>query len=97
MDILLGIIIFLFSVVFPIMKLGVFYNILSGGNPNGWFSKFVHITGDGSLCLMFMSSLFSFWLSEAFLEERRIQPSWGLILFTISVLLSLYVSKRLEA
>ena len=50
-DLLLGVIIFLCSVVFPTVKLGVFYSILNGGAPNRRLSEFVHKWG-GSLCSM---------------------------------------------
>ena len=95
MDILLGIIIFLFSVVFPIMKLGVFYSVLSGGNPNGRFPEFVHNWGRFSMLDVYVVAILILAI-RSLPGGAQIQPSWGLILFTISVLLSLYVSKRLE-
>lgn len=96
MDILLGIIIFLFSVVFPIMKLGVFYSVLSGGNPNGRFPKFIHKWGRFSMLDVYVVAILVLTI-RSLPGGAQIKPSWGLLLFTISVLLSLYVSRRLEA
>ena len=96
MDILLGIIIFLFSVVFPIVKLGVFYNVLSGGDPNGRFPVFVHKWGRFSMLDVYVVAILTLTI-RSLPGGAQIKPSWGLILFTTSVLLSLYVSMRLEA
>lgn len=96
MDILLGIIIFLFSVVFPIMKLGVFYNVLSGGNPDGRFPEFIHKWGRFSMLDVYVVAILVLTI-RSLPGGAQIKPSWRLLLFTISVLLSLYVSKHLEA
>ena len=96
MDILLGFIIFLFSVVFPIMKLGVFYSVLSGSNPNGRFPEFVHKWGRFSMLDVYVVAILVLTI-RSLPGGAQIKPSWGLMLFTIAVLLSLYVSTRLEA
>ena len=96
MDILLGIIIFLFSVVFPIVKLGVFYNVLSGGDPNGRFPVFVHKWGRFSMLDVYVVAILVLTI-RSLPGGAEIKPSWGLTLFTTSVLLSLYISTRLEA
>jgi uncharacterized paraquat-inducible protein A len=96
MDILLGIIIFLFSIVFPIMKLGVFYSVLSGGNPDGRFPEFIHKWGRFSMLDVYVVAILVLTI-RSLPGGAQIKPSWGLLLFTISVLLSLYVSRRLEA
>ena len=70
MDIRLGVIILLFSVVLPIVKLGLFYHILNGGNPNSGVAKFVHKWG-GFRCLMSISLLFSYLPSEVSLVVHR--------------------------
>lgn len=96
LDILLGGIIFLFSVVFPILKLGVFYHTLSGGTPNIGISAFIHKWGRFSMLDVYIVAILILTI-RSLPGGTQIKPSWGLILFTISVLLSLYISSRLEA
>lgn len=95
MDILLGVIIFLFSVVLPIVKLGLFYHILNGGNPNSDIAKFVHKWGRFSMLDVYIVAILILTI-RSLPGGAHIQPGWGLVLFTISILLSLYISKRLE-
>ena len=96
MDILLGGIIFLFSVVFPIVKLGVFYNTLNGGTTNRGISAFVHKWGRFSMLDVYIVAILILTI-RSLPGGVQIKPSWGIILFTTSVLLSLYISMRLEA
>ena len=95
MDILLGIIIFLFSVIFPTMKLGVFYNVLNGGDPNGRLSEFVHKWGRFSMLDVYIVAMLILTI-RSLPGGAQIKPSWGIILFTASVLLNLYISMRLD-
>lgn len=95
MDILLGSIIFLFSVVFPILKLGVFYHRLNGGMPNIGISELVHKWGRFSMLDVYIVAILILTI-RTLPGGAQIKPSWGIILFTISVLLSLYISTRLE-
>ena len=96
MDILLGGIIFLFSVVFPIVKLGVFYNILNGGTPGRRITQFIHKWGRFSMLDVYIVAILILAI-RSLPGGAQIKPSWGLMLFTTSVLLSLYISSRLEA
>ncbi len=104
MDILLGGIIFLYSVVFPILKLSVFYHTLSGGTPStlsggtpsSGISAFVHKWGRFSMLDVYIVAILILTI-RSLPGGAQIKPSWGLLLFTISVLLSLYISSRLEA
>ena len=95
MDILLGGVIFLFSVVLPIVKLGLFYHILNGGNPNSSIAKFAHKWGRFSMLDVYIVAILILTI-RSLPGGTQIKPSWGLILFTTSVLLSLYISMRLE-
>lgn len=95
MDILLGITVFLFSVVLPIVKLGLFYHILNGGNPKSSMAGFVHRWGRFSMLDVYIVAILILTI-RSLPGGAQIKPSWGLILFTTSVLLSLYISMRLE-
>ena len=95
-DLLLGVIIFLFSVVFPIVKLGVFYRILNGGDPDGRLAEFVHKWGRFSMLDVYIVAMLILTI-RSLPGGAQIKPSWGIILFTASVLLSLYISTRLDA
>ena len=95
MDVLLGVIIFLFSVVFPILKLGVFYNILNGGTPDRRITQFIHKWGRFSMLDVYIVAILILTI-RSLPGGAQIKPSWGLLLFTTSVLLSLYISSRLE-
>ena len=96
MDILLGGIIFLFSVVFPILKLAVFYHTLNGAMPSGSISTLVHKWGRFSMLDVYIVGILILTI-RSLPGGTQIKPSWGLLLFTTSVLLSLYISSRLEA
>ena len=96
MDILLGIIIFIFSVVFPNFKLGLFYHILNGGTSNKGITQFVHKWGRFSMLDVYIVAILILTI-RSLPGDAQIKPSWGLILFTVSILLSLYISMRLEA
>ena len=96
MDILLGVIIFLFSVVFPILKLGVFYHTLNGGTPNRDISEFVHKWGRFSMLDVYVVAILILTI-RSLPGGAQIKPSWGLLLFTTSILLSLYISTCLDA
>ena len=95
MDIFLGVIIFLFSVVLPIVKLGLFYHILNGGTPNKGITQFVHKWGRFSMLDVYIVAILILTI-RSLPGGAQIKPSWGLILFTVSILLSLYISMRLE-
>ena len=95
MDILLGVTVFLFSVVLPIVKLGLFYHILNGGNPNSNITTFVHKWCRFSMLDVYIVAILILTI-RSLPGGAQIKPSWGLVLFTISVLISLYISTRLE-
>ena len=95
MDIVLGVIILVFSVMFPIFKLGLFYHILNEGNPNEGVAKFVHKWGRFSMLDVYIVAILILTI-RSLPGGAQIKPSWGLVLFTISIILSLYISKRLE-
>ena len=95
MDIALGIIILVFSVIFPIVKLGLFYHILNEGEPNNGITNFVHKWGRFSMLDVYIVAILILTI-RSLPGGAQIKPSWGLVLFTISILLSLYISKRLE-
>ena len=96
LDILLASIIFIFSVVFPILKLGVFYHKLNDGNLNRGISALVHKWGRFSMLDVYIVAILILTI-RTLPGGAQIKPSWGIILFTISVLLSLYISARIEA
>ncbi len=96
LDILLASIIFIFSVVFPILKLGVFYHKLNDGKLNRGISAFVHKWGRFSMLDVYIVAILILTI-RTLPGGAQIKPSWGIILFTISVLLSLYISTRIEA
>ncbi len=95
MDILLAGIIFLFSVVFPILKLGVFYHKLNDGTVNKHISTLVHRWGRFSMLDVYIVAILILTI-RTLPGGAQIRPSWGILLFTISVILSLYISMRLE-
>ena len=95
LDLFLGVIVFLFSVVFPIVKLGVFYRIIQGGDPNGRLAEFVHKWGRFSMLDVYIVAILILTI-RSLPGGAQIKPSWGIILFTVAVLLSLYVSIRLD-
>ena len=95
MDIFLGTIIFLFSIILPTLKLVVFYNVLSGGNTNIRLQELVHNWGRFSMLDVYIVAILILAI-RSLPGGAQIKPSGGLILFTISVLICLYVSKRLE-
>lgn len=95
MDIALGAIIFVFSVVFPILKFGLFYHILHDGNPKSSIANFVHKWGRFSMLDVFIVAILILTI-RSLPGGAQIKPSWGLILFTVSILISLYISMRLE-
>ena len=95
LDLFLGVIVFLFSVVFPIVKLGVFYRISQGGDPNGRLAEFVHKWGRFSMLDVYIVAILILTI-RSLPGGAQIKPSWGIILFTVAVLLSLYVSIRLD-
>ena len=96
LDILLASIIFIFSVVFPILKLGVFYHKLNDGKLNRGISALVHKWGRFSMLDVYIVAILILTI-RTLPGGAQIKPSWGIILFTISVLLSLYISTRIEA
>ncbi len=96
LDILLASIIFIFSVVFPILKLGVFYHKLNDGKLNRGISALVHKWGRFSMLDVYIVAILILTI-RTLPGGAQIKPSWGIILFTISVLLSLYISARIEA
>jgi len=96
MDILLACIIFLFSVVFPFLKLGVFYHKLNDGTVNKRISALVHRWGRFSMLDVYIVAILILTI-RTLPGDAQIRPSWGILLFTISVMLSLYISSRLDA
>ena len=96
LDILLASIIFICSVVFPILKLGVFYHKLNDGKLNRGISALVHKWGRFSMLDVYIVAILILTI-RTLPGGAQIKPSWGIILFTISVLLSLYISARIEA
>ncbi len=96
LDILLASIIFIFSVVFPILKLGVFYHKLNDGKLNKGISALVHKWGRFSMLDVYIVAILILTI-RTLPGGAQIKPSWGIVLFTISVLLSLYISTRIEA
>lgn len=96
LDILLASIIFIFSVVFPILKLGVFYHKLNDGKLNSGISALVHKWGRFSMLDVYIVAILILTI-RTLPGGAQIKPSWGIILFTISVLLTLYISTRIEA
>ncbi|MDE0681508.1 MAG: paraquat-inducible protein A, partial [Candidatus Poribacteria bacterium] len=78
------------------LKLSVFYHTLSGGTPNRGISAFIHKWGRFSMLDVYIVAILILTI-RSLPGGAQIKPSWGLLLFTISILLSLYISTRLES
>jgi len=96
-DLLLGIILLTFSILFPILKLGVLY-VLCFGNParRNWALHTLAVAGKWSLLdvLVVAVLMVSF---KTFPGGTQLAPQWGVPVFALSILLSMIATGLLKS
>jgi len=94
----IGVVIFLFSVVFPIWKISLFYNHLvekEEGCDSSYLTNTLHKIGKFSMLDVFVMVLLVV-ASKSLPGGTQVKLNWGIASFAFSVILSLYVSVRIE-
>ena len=95
---LIGVVVLLFSVVFPLWKLGVYWTALARirrGLPTGAPVRLVHQLGKWSMLDVFVLAVLVVAV-KGLPGGSRVLIEWGAAAFCASVLLSIYISLHLR-